>query len=213
MLTLHHLGVSQSERIIWLLEELELPYALKYYARDPVTRLAPPELRAIHPAGTAPVLTTEEGVTIAESGAIAQFILARYADGRLAPGTLDAAFPHYLYWFHFANGNLVPALGRMMMLRRAELKEDHPTMAFARERVERALNMLDERLAEGPWLAGEAFTAADVMNVFGVTTMLHFSPWDITPCTHIKAWLERVSQRPAYQRASIQKSPAPGAQG
>lgn len=213
MLTLHHLGVSQSERVIWLLEELGLPYALKHYQRDPVTMLSPPELLAVHPAGTAPVLTTEEGVTIAESGAIVQFILARYGEGRLTPAVQDAAFPHYLYWFHFANGNLVPHLGRVMMLRRAELKEDHPMMAFARDRVERALGMLNERLAEGPWLAGAEFTAADVMNVFGVTTMLHFSPWDITPYVHITAWLERVSQRPAYQRASIQKSPARGAQG
>lgn len=213
MLTLHHLGISQSERIIWLLEELALPYEIKYYARDPSTRLAPPELRAVHPAGTAPVLTTEEGVSIAESGAIAQFILARYGEGRLTPAVQDAAFPHYLYWFHFANGNLVPQLGRMMMMRRAELKDDHPLMAFSRERIERALNMMEARLAEVPWLAGEEFSAADVMNVFGVTTMLHFSPWDISPYPHINAWLERVSQRPAYQRACIQKSPAHAVQG
>ncbi|MYM28897.1 glutathione S-transferase [Duganella sp. CY15W] len=201
MLTLHHLGISQSERVIWLLEELELPYALKHYTRDPVTRLSPPELKAVHPSGTAPLLTTEEGVTIAESGAIVQFILARYGDGRLAPAVQDADFAHYLYWFHFANGNLVPHLGRVMFFGLAGVAANHSAMGFAHERVTRALAMLNDRLAETPWLAGAEFSAADVMNVFGVTTMLHFSPWDLSPYPHILAWLERVAQRPAYQRA------------
>ncbi|MGI4861548.1 MAG: glutathione S-transferase, partial [Janthinobacterium lividum] len=111
MLTIHHLGISQSERIIWLCEELELPYELKRYARDPVTILAPPELKALHPLGTAPIIT-DGPLVLAESGAIIEYILAKHGDGRLAPAPGAPEFADYLYWFHFANGTLQPAMAR-----------------------------------------------------------------------------------------------------
>ena len=135
MLTIHHLGISQSERVVWLCEELGIPYTLKHYTRDPVTRLAPPELRALHPAGTAPVMTDGD-VQIAESGAIVQYIIARHGGDRLALPPEHADFANYLYWFHFANGNLQPHLGRNMVLGRIEAAKGHPAALSARERVE-----------------------------------------------------------------------------
>ena len=206
MLTIHHLGISQSERVVWLCEELGLPYTLKHYTRDPVTRLSPPELRALHPAGTAPVMD-DGAVRIAESGAIVQYILARYGNGRLAPAPADANFADYLYWFHFANGNLQPHLGRNMVLRRIEGAKDHPVAASARERVERALAMVEARLAEVPYFAGNDFTAADIMNVFTLTTMRYFQPWDISGYPHLLAYLARIAQRPAYVAAMAKGDP------
>jgi len=106
MLTVHHLNVSQSERIVWLLEELDLPYELRVYQRDPVTQFAPVELREVHPLGSAPVLCDGE-IVIAESGAIIEYVLARYGNGRLAPPVTSLQYPDYLYWFHYANGSLM----------------------------------------------------------------------------------------------------------
>ena len=108
MLTVHHLGISQSERIVWLCEELEIPYELKRYERDPVTRLAPPEYKALHPFGTAPVITDGD-LLMAESGAILEYIIAKYGTGRLAVKPDSPQFAEYLYWFHFANGSMMPA--------------------------------------------------------------------------------------------------------
>ncbi|MEP6824985.1 MAG: glutathione S-transferase family protein [Ramlibacter sp.] len=206
MLTIHHLGISQSERVVWLCEELGIPYTLKHYVRDAVTRLAPPELRALHPAGTAPVMT-DGPVQIAESGAIMQYIIAKYGNGRLALPPEHPDFAQYLYWFHFANGNLQPHLGRTMVLNRIEAAKGHPVMASARERVERALAMVEARLASVPWLAGQEFTAADIMNVFTFTTMRNFSPWDLGPYPNLLAYLQRVAQRPAYQAAMAKGDP------
>jgi glutathione S-transferase len=206
MLTVHHLGISQSERVVWLCEELAIPYELVLHTRDPVTRLAPPSIRALHPAGTAPVMQDGE-VTIAESGAILQYILARYGNGALVPAPEDKAFADYLYWFHYANGNLLQHLGRNMVLGRIEAAKGHPVSLAARERVERALAMLEQRLGDVPWLAGEQFTAADIMNVFGLTTMRYFLPWDISGYPNILAWLMRVSQRPAYIAAMAKGDP------
>ena len=124
MLIVHHLGKSQSERIPWLCEELKIPYELKLYARDPVTMLAPPEYKALHPIGAAPVIT-DGNLVLAESGAIMEYILAKYGNGRLVPAPNHPDFAPYLYWFHFANGTLQPSMGRNMFLRRLNLAEDN----------------------------------------------------------------------------------------
>ena len=206
MLTIHHLGVSQSERVVWLCEELGIPYTLKLYTRDAVTRLAPPDLRALHPAGTAPVMDDGD-VRIAESGAIVQYIIAKYGAGRLALPPDHAGFAHYLYWFHFANGNLQPHLGRNMVLNRIEAAKGHPAAASAQERVERALAMVEERLGQVPYFAGNEFTAADIMNVFTLTTMRYFQPWDISGYPQLLAYLARIAQRPAYVAAMAKGDP------
>ncbi len=206
MLTVHHLGRSQSERIVWLCEELGLPYALKIYDRDAQTILAPPELKALHPTGAAPLLE-DGGVLLAESGAIVDYILARHGGGRLAVAPADPAFPDYLYWLHFANGTLQPAMGRMMILARLSLPADHPLLAAMRGRLERVLGMVEARLGQVPWLAGEAFTAADIMNVFSLTTMRSFYPVDLAPYPNIRAYLSRVGAREGYRRAMAKGDP------
>src|SRR5277367_396239 len=141
MLTIHHLGHSQSERIVWLCEELGVPYALKLYKRDAVTMLSPPELRALHPMGTAPVIT-EGDLVLGESGAIVEYIIHKHGGGRLALGPDHPDYASYLYWFHFANGNLQPVMGRTMVMRRAGLPADNPVLLSVQGRLDRVLDLV-----------------------------------------------------------------------
>jgi len=206
MLKIHHLGHSQSERIVWLCEELGLPYEMQKHTRDPVTRLSPPSLIALHPLGAAPLIETE-GMMLAESGAIVDFILARHGGGRLQHGPDHPAFADYLYWFHFANGNLQPVMMRMMVAGRAGLPADHPLLAATRMRLDKVLGLLDARLARNEYLAGDDFTAADIMTVFSLTTMRLFLPVDLQPYPGILAYLQRIGGRPAYARAMAKGDP------
>ncbi len=206
MLTVHHLHRSQSERIVWLCEELGIDYALKSYDRDPVTKLAPPEYKALHPMGIAPVI--EDGdLLLAESGAIVEYLIVRHGGGRLALGPDARDYAQYLYWLHFANGNLQPLMGRNMILRRLELPPDNAMQKSTRDRLDLALGLVEDRFATATWLAGDAFTAADIMTVFTVSTMRYFYPLDLAPYPNIRAWLARVAARPAYQRAMAKGDP------
>lgn len=206
MLTVHHLGRSQSERILWLCEELGIPYEMTRHERDPVTQLSPPALKALHPLGAAPVIVDGDTV-LAESGAIVEYLIARHGGGRLAPGPSHPRFADYLYWFHFANGNLQPNMGRNMVLRRLDLPADDPTLVAMRGRLDRALASMDARLGEAAFLAGDEFTAANIMNVFSLTTMRLFMPVDLAPYPHIGAYLRRIGARPAYRRAMQKGDP------
>jgi glutathione S-transferase len=206
MLTVHHLGRSQSERIVWLCEELELPYQLKVYDRDPVTILAPAEYKALHPIGAAPVIT-DGGLVLAESGAIVEYIIGKYGQGRLALGPEHPSFADYLSWFHYANGTLQPSMGRSMILGRLKLAADNPVGIAMQGRLERAIGLIEARCAAVPWLAGAEFTAADIMTVFSLTTMRLFLPVDLAPYPAIRAYLARVGARPAYQRAMAKGDP------
>ena len=206
MLIIHHLGKSQSERIPWLCEELGLPYELKAYTRDAKTILAPPELKALHPIGAAPLL--EDGdVFLAESGAIMDYILARYGKGRLVPASDSAQFAPYLYWFHYANGTLQPAMGRLMILNRLSLPPDNPVLHNIRGRLERAFALVEKRLGEAPYFAGEEFTAADIIMLFSLTTMRFFQPVDLAAYPHLRAYLARIGEREAYRRAMQRSDP------
>ena len=206
MLTIHHLGKSQSERIVWLCEELGVPYALKHYVRDSVTMLSPPELRALHPLGAAPVITDGD-LVLAESGAIVEYIIGKYGAGRLSLGPAHPDFAHYLYWFHFANANLQPNMGRNMVLKRLDLAQDDPTLVGMRGRLDRAMALVDSRLGEADYLAGSEFTAADIMIVFTLTTMRYFLPLDLSPYPNILAYLARIGSREAYERAMQKGDP------
>jgi glutathione S-transferase len=206
MLTIHHLGKSQSERIIWLCEELGAPYDLTLYTRDKVTMLSPPELRALHPLGAAPVIT-EGDLVLAESGAIIEYIIGKHGGGRLAQGPDDPDFAPYLYWFHFANGNLQPAMGRMMILNRLGLPPDNPLLLAMQGRLDRVLALIEARFGEADYLAGAGFTAADIITVFSLTTMRIFMPLDLAPYPNILAYLQRIGARPAYQRAMQKGDP------
>jgi glutathione S-transferase len=206
MLTIHHLGRSQSERILWLCEELGLDYKLVHHTRDAKTMLSPPELKALHPLGAAPLIE-DEGIMLAESGAIVEYILGKYGQGQLAFGPDAPEFATYLYWLHFANGTLQPAMGRNMIVSRLNLPADNPMAGAMRSRLDRALRFLDARLAQAPYLAGETFTAADVMTVFSLTTMRLFYPADLSPYPAILAYLQRIGERPGYKRAMDKGDP------
>jgi glutathione S-transferase len=206
MLTIHHLGHSQSERILWLCEELEVAYELKLYERDPITILSPPALKALHPLGAAPVIE-DDGLLLAESAAIIEYILVKHGNGRLRLGPDHPGFAAYLYWFHFANGNLQPAMGRLMMIGRAGLAPDHPMLLAVRGRLDRVMRLIETRLGEVDYLAGAEFTAADIMSVFSLTTMRLFQPLDLQPFPNILGYLQRIGGRPAYRRAMAKGDP------
>ena len=206
MLTVHHLGKSQSERIVWLCEELGLPYELKVYDRDKVTRLAPPEYKALHPMGAAPVID-DGGVVLAESGAIIEYLIARYGNGRLVLAPDHPDFAHFVYWFHFANGTLQPATGRNMILSRLDLPHDNPMLRAMNARLDLALGQVQSRLAKVDYFAGSEFTTADIMIVFTLTTMRLFLPYGLAPYPAILGYLQRIGRRDAYQRAMRKGDP------
>ncbi|MBR0794026.1 glutathione S-transferase [Bradyrhizobium jicamae] len=206
MLTVHHLGKSQSERIVWLCEELEIPYELKRYARDPVTMLAQPDYKALHPIGAAPVITDGE-LVLAESAAVVDYIIARYGNGRLALKPDHPDFAQFLYWFHFANGTLQPQMGRNMILNRLNLAADNPMLVMMRARLDRSFDLVDARVRDAKYLAGDTFTSADIMIGFSLTTMRYFMPYDLGRCPNIRDYLGRMAERPAYRRAMEKGDP------
>ena len=206
MLTVHHLGRSQSERIVWLCEELEIPYELKCYARDAKTMLAPADYKALHHIGSAPVITDGD-LVLAESGAVVEYIIAKYGNGRLTLRAADPNFAQYLYWFHFANGTLQASLGRLMILNRLKLAEDNPVLVFAKARLDRAFDLIDARAREADYLAGSEFTTADIMMGFSLTTMRYFQPYDLARCQNVVKYLARIGARPAYRRAMEKGDP------
>ncbi len=206
MLKIHHLGHSQSERIVWLCEELGLPYELQRHLRDAVTGLSPPELGELHPLGAAPLI--EDGdLPLAESAAIVEYIIVKHGGGRLKLGPEHPDYASFLYWFHFSNGNLQPCLMRLMLTSRAKLPADHPVQASVTRRVDRVIALVETRLGEAPYLAGPEFTAADIMSVFTLTTMRLFQPFDLAPYPNIRAYLQRIGDRPAYRRAMAKGDP------
>jgi glutathione S-transferase len=206
MLTAHHLGKSQSERIVWLCEELQIPYELKRYTRDAKTMLAPPDYKALHPIGTAPVITDGD-IVLAESGAVVEYIIAKYGNGRLTLPASDPGFAQFLYWFHFANGTLQAAMGRLMILNRLKLADDNPILAATKARVDLAFDLVEARTGAADYLAGSEFTSADIMIGFSLTTMRYFQPYDLARCPNIVKYLARVSARPAYRRAMDKGDP------
>jgi len=205
MLTVHHLGISQSERVVWLCEELELPYRLVRYDRDPVTRLAPPQYKALHPFGTAPVITDDD-LVMGESGAIVEYLLARHGGGRLVIGVDQPGFADYVYWFHFANASMMPAMMVDIVASMAGAS-DTAVLKSLRARADRGFQLIETTLGRRDYLAGGSFTAADLMMLFPLTTMRFFVPRDLGPYPNIRAYLQRVGSRPAYRRAMAKGDP------
>ncbi|HKU15756.1 MAG TPA: glutathione S-transferase family protein [Steroidobacteraceae bacterium] len=203
MLTVHHLGVSQSERIVWLCEELSVPYELRRYDRDPVTRLAPPEFKALHPFGVAPVIT-DGALVLAESGAIIEYIIVRYGKGRLTVRPDAPNYADYLFWFHFANGSMMPVQFAGAI---KPGPDDSPRTRFMRERCERSWQMVEARLGAAPYFAGAEFTAADIIMLFPLTTMRAFAARDLAPFPNVRAYLQRIGARPAYRQAMQKGDP------
>lgn len=208
VLTVHHMEISQSERIVFLCEELGIDYTLIRHKRDPI--LAPKSLKiAGNGTGKAPFLEDpDEGVSLAESGAICEYILAKSGDSKLSKKYGDKNYTDYLYWFHFANATLQPAMVSNMVFVHSPLPEEDKTRAWRRARLDATLKHVDGRLKENKWLAGEDFTAADVMSVYPLTTQRYFGPnISLEEYPNIVRWLKDVSERPGYQRAMEKGDP------
>ncbi|MCK0127884.1 glutathione S-transferase [Erythrobacter sp. F6033] len=203
MLTVHHLRISQSERIVWLCEELGLEYDLKLYNRDPETRLAPAELKALHPMEIAPLM--EDGDTLlGESGAIVDYIIGKYApDTDLVPGADHPDFADHLYWFHFANATLMTN-GMMSIAVNAVGAEMPPPLM---KRITNAWEAIERRLGETDYFGGSQLTTADIMLGFSLTTARAFNDMSIDHMPNLKAYLQRIGAREAYQRAMAKAEP------
>jgi glutathione S-transferase len=205
MLTVHHLGISQSERIVWLCEELGLDYELKRYDRRADNRLAPDEYKALHPMGIAPVITDGD-LVLGESGAICEYICARYGGDALSPGPDDPDFADHLFWFHWSNATFMTTL--MMQLVLAGGGGDaNPASVFVNDRSRRGWEMIEARLGQAPFFGGRNLTTADIMMVYTVTTSRAFRGTSIDAYPNLKAYLARIAERPAYRRAMEKAEP------
>ncbi|ATY31488.1 glutathione S-transferase family protein [Sphingomonas psychrotolerans] len=197
MITVHHLENSRSQRILWLIEELALPYTVKRYTRNKTTMLAPPELRQVHPLGKSPVID-DDGVVIAETGAIVEYLVEK-GDGRLgAPAHREDAL-RYRHFLHYAEGSLMPPLFTKLVLSRVPLFGKAAQKKF-QPMIDVHLDYVEAELAARPWLAGKDFTAADVMMSFPLeAAVTRAGATEGRP--HIAAWLQKIHARPAYQAA------------
>lgn len=204
MLTVHHLGLSQSERIVWLCEELGLDYAFKRYDRRADNRLAPDDYKALHPMGIAPVITDGD-LVLGESGAICDYICAKYGKGQLVPAPDDSDFADHLFWFHWSNGTFMTTL--MMQLVMAGGGAGNPASTFVDDRSRRGWAMVEERLGAAPFFGGAKLTAADIMMVYCLTTSRAFRGTKLEGYPNITAYLARIGARPAYQRAMAKAEP------
>lgn len=203
MIIVHHLNNSRSQRILWMLEELGLPYGIERYERDARTMLAPPELRAVHPLGKSPVLQDGDR-TIAETGAIVEYLVER-ADGRLGPPAHRDQALRYRFWLHYAEGSLMPPLLLKLVLGRIPLLGKRATRRI-QPMIDVHLDYVESELAGRPWFAGDALTAADIMMSFPLEAARARAGLDADrPAT--LAWLAKVHARPAY-RAALAKGGA-----
>jgi glutathione S-transferase len=210
MITVHHLANSRSQRVLWLLEELRLPYEVKRYARDRKSSLAPPELLAVHALGKSPVIT-DGRITVAETGAIVEYLVAQAGDAlRPAPGTTEHR--RYTYWLHFAEGSAMPPLVMALVFDRvrtapmpffarpiAKAIANNVLDTFIKPNLQRQLDFMEAELAQHAWFTGRAFTAADVMMSFPLESAAARRMLDGRP--NLSAFLERIHERPAYRRA------------
>jgi glutathione S-transferase len=212
MITVHHLENSRSQRVLWLLEELGLPYEVKHYARDKKTMMAPPELRAVHPLGRSPVIT-DAGKTIAESGAIVEYLVDTYGEERLKPPAGSDERLRYTYWLHFAEGTAMPPLLIKLIVDRMESAKapffikpvirgivGRVRKGFLDRQIASNLDFMESELGKSEWFAGNEFTAADIQMSFPLEAASMRAGLDRS---RPKLWdfLQRIHARPAYKRA------------
>lgn len=203
MITVHHLENSRSQRVLWLLEELGLPYEIRRYERDKKTMLAPPELKQVHPLGKSPVIE-DGGLVVAETGAIIEYLVDK-ADGRLgAPARREQALL-YRYWLHYAEGSLMPPLLIKLVLMRIPLIGGRIAPRF-QPWIDNHLDFIEGHLAKNAWFAGGEMTAADVMMSFPLEAARARGGLDERRPATI-AWLEKVHALPAYQTALSRGGP------
>ena len=218
MLIVHHLNNSRSQRILWLLEELDLPYDIRHYQRDPRTMLAPASLKAVHPLGKSPILQDGDTV-VAESGAIIEYVLERFGNGRLVPPPGTKERLRYTQALHYAEGSVMPPLLLKLVFRRieqgpmpffvkpiAKAISAKVNQAFIQPQLDLHLGFLESQLAERPWFAGEEFTAADIQLSFPIeAAAARVSLAGRYP--FLDEWLSRIQARPAFQRAAQRGGP------
>jgi glutathione S-transferase len=201
MITVHHLNESRSQRILWLLEELETPYEIRFYWRDPHTKMAPPELQQVHPLGKSPIVT-DEGRSIAESGAIIDYIIRHYGGGRLQPDPRTSDYDDYVYWLHYAEGSaalpfvidpIAKSFGKMAA----------PLQRRVNRELDLNLGFINQCLEGRDYLLGAELTAADIQMSFVGELAVNFA--DVSPYPDLDAWVSRFQARPAY-RAALERS-------
>lgn len=212
MITLHHLENSRSQRVLWLLEELALPYEVRRYERDKQTMQAPPELMRVHPLGKSPVINDGD-ITVAESGAIVEYLLDTYGSGHLRPAAGTAERRRFTYWLHFAEGSAMPFLLLKLVFDRVR-KAPVPffikpvvkgiaskvSQGFIEPNLERQLAYMEAELSTRPWFAGAEFSAADIQMSFPLEAAAARAGLG-TGQPALNDWLKRIHARPAYQRA------------
>ena len=210
MIVVHHLNNSRSQRVLWLLEELGVPYEVKRYERDAKTMLAPPELRAIHPLGKSPVITDGDKV-IAETGAIIEYVIETYGQGRLIPAAGTPERLRYTYWLHYAEGSAMTPL--LLKLVFTALPARAPGLlkglvksiaakaqsGFVDPQLKMHVDYWDAELAKSAWFAGPDFSAADIMMSFPLEAGVARAGAGSRP--KVKAFLDRIHARPAYRKA------------
>ncbi len=212
MIIVHHLNNSRSQRILWLLEELGIPYEIKFHERDPKTMLAPASLKAVHPLGKSPVIVDGD-VTVAESGAIVEYLLERYGQGRLIPAAGTPERLKYTYWLHFAEGSAMPPLLLKLIFDRIETGPmpffirpiargiaQKVKGAFIQPQITRQLDYMEAEIAKTGWFAGSQFSAADIQMSFPLEAAAARGGLDASR-PQLMAWLKRIHALPAYQRA------------
>ncbi|GAB2803874.1 glutathione S-transferase [Halomonas shantousis] len=212
MIQVHHLENSRSQRVLWLLEELGLDYRIVHYRRDPKTLLAPPELKKVHPLGKSPVITDGD-ITVAESGAIIDYLIDTYDTRRELIPTVDSAdYRRYRFWLHYAEGSAMPPLVMRLVFSRLD-KPPVPALIrpvgrllavgvqsrFLDPQIRQHLDFWEDELARSTWFAGEQFTAADIQMSFPLLALE--SRGGFGDHANVKACLARMRERPAYRRA------------
>jgi glutathione S-transferase len=218
MITVHHLNNSRSQRVLWLLEELGVRYEVKRYERDPKTMLAPPELVSIHPLGKSPIVT-DGASTLAESGAIVEYLIDKYGGGRLIPPVGTPERLRYTYWLHYAEGSAMPPLLLKLVFDRvAAARVPWPVSSIARRiasqvtrtfiepQLTRHLDFMESELASRPWFAGAQFTAADVQMSFPLEAAVARAGLNASR-PKLMAFLDRIHGRPAYRQALARGGP------
>jgi len=212
MITVHHLNNSRSQRVLWLLEELGLSYEIKYYERDPKTMLAPVSLREVHPLGKSPVITDGE-LTLAESGAIIEYLVKHYGNGRLIPAPDTPEYLRYTYWLHYAEGSAMPPLLLKLIFNQIE-KSPMPFFArpiarsivnrvnssFIEPQITQHLDYMESEIGKSAWFAGNEFTAADIQISFPLEAAAAQAELNASR-PKLMAFLNRIHERPAYQQA------------
>jgi glutathione S-transferase len=218
MITVHHLNNSRSQRVLWLLEELGLPYEIVKYERDPKTMLAPPTLTKVHPLGKSPVIT-DDGTTVAESGAIVEYLVERHGGGRLVPAPGSPERLRYRYWLHFAEGSAMPPLLMKLIFERikttpmpffakpiAKAMANKVLAMMVEPNLKRQLDFMEGELSRSEWFAGSEFSAADIQMSFPVEAAAQRAGLDASR-PKLMAFLKRIHARPAYQRALARGGP------